>query len=147
MFPKPKKEDYTNLKSYRVITLLNCLGKVLEKILATRLSFLANIGSLLHHTQMGSRKQRSAIDTALLLQHYIQQQKATRKNNITSVLFLDIKGAFDHVSKPKLLAAMQNLKLPLSLINWVELFLSERSIRLSFDNNVQNEKPIEIEVP
>ena len=61
-------------------------------------------------------------------------------------MLLDIKGAFDYVLKPKLLVAMQNLKLPLSLINWVESFLFERSIRLSFDNKVQNEKPIEIGV-
>ena len=59
VLPKPKKEDYTNPKSYRVIALLNCLGKVLEKILAVRLSYLANIGGLLHDTQLGSRKQIS----------------------------------------------------------------------------------------
>ena len=75
VFPKPKKEDYSNPKSYRVITLLNCLGKVLEQILATRLSYLANIGTLLHETQMGSRKQRSAIDTALFYSNTIYNNK------------------------------------------------------------------------
>ena len=104
---KPKKDDYSNPESYRVIALLNCLGKVLEKIMAARLNYLANLGGLLHETQLGGRKQRSAIDTALLLQHYIQQERNKRKGNVTSVLFLDIKGAFDHVSKPKLLATMQ----------------------------------------
>ena len=28
--PKVNKKDYVNLKSYRVISLLNCLGKVLD---------------------------------------------------------------------------------------------------------------------
>ena len=88
----------------------------MEKILATRLSYLANLGGLLHETQLSGRKQRSAIDTALLLQHYIQQERNKRKGNVTSVLFLDIKGAFDHVSKPKLLAIMQQLQLPLGRI-------------------------------
>ena len=41
VLPKANKEDYSKLKSYRIISLLNCLGKTLEKILATRLSYLA----------------------------------------------------------------------------------------------------------
>ena len=83
----------------------------------------------------------------LLLQHYIQQQRKQRKGNVTSTLFLDIKGAFDHVSKPKLLAAMQRLQLPSTLINWVNAFLSDRVIRLMFDGRVQEEIRIEIGIP
>ena len=147
ILPKSKKEDYSNPKAYRVITLLSCLGKVLEKIIATRLSFLANTSSLLHSTQLGSRKQRSAVDTALLLQHYVQEQRTKRKGNVTSVLFLDIKGAFDHVSKSKLLATMQQLQLPLSLINWVDSFLSERVIQLMFDGKIQDETRVDIGIP
>ena len=45
---KPKKPDYTILKAYRVISLLNCLGKVSERILARRLSYLAKTTYLLH---------------------------------------------------------------------------------------------------
>ena len=69
------------------------------------------------------------------------------KKNITSVLFLDIKGAFDHVSKPKLLASMANLRLPSNLISWVASFLSERTIRLAFDGKIQEETAINIGVP
>ena len=36
---KPNKEDYAIPKSYRIITLLNCLGKVAERIIAHRLSY------------------------------------------------------------------------------------------------------------
>ena len=48
VLPKPKKDDYSKPKAYRIITLLNCLEKVLEKILAVRLSYLANTTTLLH---------------------------------------------------------------------------------------------------
>jgi hypothetical protein len=67
ILPKPGKTDYSVPKAYRIISLLNCLGKVLEKIFANRLSYLANTTELLHNSQMGGRKQRSAIDAALLL--------------------------------------------------------------------------------
>ena len=42
IIPKPNKEDRLNPKSYRPISLLNYLGKILEKIIATRLGKLAN---------------------------------------------------------------------------------------------------------
>ena len=47
---KPAKPDYLVLKAYRVISLLNCLGKISERILAQRLAYLAETTSLLHPT-------------------------------------------------------------------------------------------------
>jgi hypothetical protein len=36
--PKPNKPDYGVAKAYRVITLLNCLGKVVEKVAANAIA-------------------------------------------------------------------------------------------------------------
>jgi len=66
---KEGKSDYSALKAYRMITLLNCLSKVSEKIMATRLSYWAETTDLLYHEQMGDRKQRSAINAAMCLTH------------------------------------------------------------------------------
>ncbi|OXV05133.1 hypothetical protein Egran_07099 [Elaphomyces granulatus] len=150
ILPKAKKKDYSSPKSYRVIALLNCLGKVLEKLYATRLSFLANTSSLLHSSQLGGRKQRSAIDTALLLVHHIEQQRLSRKvasSAITTTLFLDIKGAFDHVSRDKLLGVLERLSLPRALISWVGSFLSNRKIQLAFEGQIQQLGDIAIGIP
>src|ERR1700691_3452145 len=111
---KPKKPDYSQPKAYRVISLLNCLGKVSERILARRLSYLAETTSLLHPSQIGSRLQKSAIDAALLLKNEVEVNKANKLK--TTTLFLDVKGAFDHVSKNRLIQVLVNLKLPISLI-------------------------------
>ena len=73
---KPGKPDYSIPKAYRVISLLNCLGKISERILAKRLSTLAEVGPLLHNTQLGGRKKKSAVDTALLLTDYVERNKA-----------------------------------------------------------------------
>ena len=142
LLPKLGKRDYNIPKYYRIISLLNCLGKVLEKLFATRLSYLANIPTsnsrnLLDSTQLGGRKQRSAIDTVLLLTNYIQEQRARKKkassNSITTALFLDVKGTFDHVSKPQLLSMLTKLQLPQALIGWVDSFLIDRKIQLAFE--------------
>src|SRR5436190_17098050 len=109
---KPNRK-VTILKSYRVISLLNCLRKVAEKIIATRLSFLAESIDLLDSDQIGDKRQKSAIDAVLSLVHNIQLAKHEEK--VTSVLFMDIKGAFDHVSANQMLKICQKLQLPKSL--------------------------------
>jgi hypothetical protein len=131
ILPKANKKDYSLPKAYRVISLLNCLGKAFEKILATRLSYLAETGDLLQETQIGGRKQKSALDACLLLQAKVQ--KAWEKKHTAALLFVDVKGAFDHVSANQLLAMCKKLKLPLALIWWISFFLSQRAIQLRFN--------------
>jgi ribonuclease HI len=142
---KQGKPDYSVPKAYRVIALLNCLGKVSERILAQRLSYLAETTSLLHPSQIGGRLKKSAIDAALLLTNKVEENR--RLKRYTSALFLDIKGAFDHVSKNRLLTTLQSLRLPASLIRWVASFLSNRVLRLSFNGQVEPFSSIETGIP
>ncbi len=142
---KPKKPDYSQPKAYRVISLLNCLGKVSERILARRLSYLAETTVLLHSSQIGSRLHKSAIDAALLLKNQVEVNKANKLK--TSTLFLDVKGAFDHVSKNRLIQILVNLKLPISLIYWISSFLEDRILRLAFDSNIEEFRAIETGIP
>jgi hypothetical protein len=90
-------------KAYRIINLLNGLGKILERIFAVRLGYLVNTMDLLYPSQIGGRKQRSVIDIALLLLHFVESQQRISSKRVTLSLFLDIKGAFDHVSKVTLI--------------------------------------------
>ena len=50
-----------------MISLLNYLEKVAEKIIATRLSFLAKSTDLLDFDQISGRRQKSAINAILSL--------------------------------------------------------------------------------
>jgi hypothetical protein len=63
---KPKKEDYSDSKVYRLIALFNTLGKALEAVVAERIRFAAETYALLPDTQMGGRRMRST-ETALQL--------------------------------------------------------------------------------
>ncbi|KAJ8063433.1 hypothetical protein OCU04_008652 [Sclerotinia nivalis] len=142
---KPSKPDYSIPKAYRVIALLNCLGKISERILAQRLSYLAETTKLLHHSQMGGRQKKSAIDTVLLLTTEIERNSRIQKK--TSALFLDVKGAFDYVSKNRLLDICKKLHLPTSLIAWISSFLKERLLKLAFDAQTESFKPINTGIP
>ena len=114
---------------------MNYLGKISERILAQRLGYLVETTELLYPTQIGGRQRKSAIDTALLLIDYIE--KARLKKHRTTALFLDIKGAFDHVARGQLLAILAKLGLPPSLISWVSSFLRNRTLRLSFNSQIE----------
>jgi hypothetical protein len=103
ILPKPNKPDYSVPKAYRIITLLNSLGKILKRIFAVQLGYLANTTDLLHPSQIGGRKQQSAIDTAPLLLHFMESQQRISSKRVTSSLFLDIKGVFDHILKTTLI--------------------------------------------
>jgi Reverse transcriptase (RNA-dependent DNA polymerase) len=54
IIPKPGKSDYSTPKSYRPISLLECIGKVLEKIIAQRLSWDIDHFNLLGPSQFVS---------------------------------------------------------------------------------------------
>ena len=84
-----------------MISLLNCLGKVAEKIIATRLFFLAELIDLLDPDQIDGKRQNSAINVVLSLVHDIQLAKYEKR--VTFVLLMNIKRAFDHVSANQML--------------------------------------------
>jgi flagellin-specific chaperone FliS len=80
-------KNYTLSKAYRVISLLNCLIKVMEKIVARKLTVITEFKTLLHMHQIGGRRQKSAIDAVIILIQKMQANWRTRKrSSITSVL-------------------------------------------------------------
>jgi Reverse transcriptase (RNA-dependent DNA polymerase) len=96
--PQSAKSLYRNYalpKVYRIILLLNCLAKVMEKIIARRLAIMAEFKTLLYMYQIGGRRQKSAINAIMVLIQKVQANWRTRKrDSITSVLALDIKNAY-----------------------------------------------------
>jgi hypothetical protein len=56
LLQKPNKSDYSIAKSYKVISLLNYLGKVAEKVATTAIANFCKTNKLLHEGQFGYRK-------------------------------------------------------------------------------------------
>ena len=137
---KQNKPDCTAPKAYRIIALLNWLGNISKHIIATWLSYLTERSDLLNNEQMGGRRYRAAIDAVLCLLHDITQANNYKK--ILSILFFDVKGAFDHASKTCLLDTMQHLHLHPAVIRWTDTFLSNWHIGLAFDGEREDLQPI-----
>ena len=94
---------------------------------------------------MGGRKKKSVTDATLILTSEIEANK--RLHRKTTALFLDVKGAFDHVAKNQLLNILGNLQLPLNLKAWVSSFLEDRSLKLKFDSQEEDFSPINTGIP
>ena len=131
MLKKPNKKDPTAPRSYRPITLEECLGKVLEKIVAKRLQYFSNTLGLLPDNQFGGRERASVTDAGASLIEDIQAAWAQGK--VYSVLACDVQGFFDNVGHQHLKHTLQQLGLPVPLQEWVSSFVAQRSVAISFD--------------
>jgi hypothetical protein len=135
---KPNKLDYTAVKAYQEISLLNCLGKVAADAIAHH----CEATGVLHPGQMGSRKQRSVIDAvACLIQN---THEAWKLQMLVGALFLDVKGAFDHVNPSRLIKQLIEFNLDGDLIQWVHPFLTYRWVQLQIDNTQCPAYPIKL---
>ena len=137
---KPGKEDYSDPKAYRPITLLKIPGKVLEKIVQKRLAFLSR--EILPREQFGAREGYCASDAVLELVHRVKTNRAD-----TTAMMIDIKGAFDNVNRDTLLETMKRYKLPSAVISWVYHFISDRRASMLVDGVRGEEKSVDTGVP
>lgn len=121
------------------------MGKVVEKVGANQLSDYCETFSKLHPGQMWARKERSAIDAVATLVHTVQE--SWPKKMLAGALFMDVKGAFDHVSKVELLRKMLDLGIDGDLIKWTKSFLSDRKVQLVIDGHENREREVETGIP
>ncbi len=142
---KPGKKDYHDPKSYRPISLLNTLSKNMEFILAKRISAIAELHHLLPITHCGGRKSSSTEHAIHLL---LEQIHAGWKNNqASSLLLLDISGAFDNVNHQRLLWNIRELGFSENLVGWTASFLTGRTGRTSFSEGLMQPFNIEAGIP
>ncbi len=128
---KEGKESYQNAKSYRPIALLNTIGKALESIIASRISYCVEAHNLLPELHMGGRKSRS---TEHAIHHILETiNEAWDEGKVASLLLLDVSGAYDNVSHQRLLHNLKKRRLDTLMVELIRSFLTNRTTTLSFD--------------
>ena len=115
---KQGKPTYSVAKAYRVISLLNCLGKVVERAVATWIASYCETNHIFHRGQFGCRRGRGTSDAVAQLVGKVEN--AWSQKRVALALLLDVKGAFDRVNKQKLISRMIHVGIAGNVVRWVD---------------------------
>lgn len=127
LLPKPNKST-TSASAFRPICLLDGFGKVLERVILTRLmSHIESrvFGKNLSYLQFGFRAGRSTSDALRTLRALIEEDTSNGKYCL--ITSIDIKNAFNSIPHSEILRALLNRKFPVYLQKIIASFLSNRS--------------------
>ena len=131
MIPKPQK-DSKLAKNHRPISLLSCLGKILERVTARRLSIYLEEKNMFSNAQSGFRSHRMTSEQLLRLSE--ESYRAFKKKQTVAALFLDAEAAFDRCWHNGLKYKLKNnLKLPDRLTRLLSSFITDRTLTVEHE--------------
>jgi len=119
--------------SYRPVSLTSCIAKTMERMLASRLSFLAEKEGWWCEDQAGFRKMRSCEDQVLRISQTVSDGFQERPSKRGVMVLLDYSKAYDTVWREELLLGMLKKGVPERMVRWCMGFLRNRQARVRMD--------------
>ena len=141
---KPGKPS-SSTESYRPISLLPTLSKILERIIRFRIKQHTENNNIVPDTQFGFRPASSATHQI----HRVVKDVRTgfEKEQSTGLVLLDLTCAFDSVWHDALIYKMCQNDFPMYLIKLVRSFLNDRSFHVKVGHNVSTQRSIPAGLP
>ena len=138
--------DSNMLKSYRPVSNLTFISKLIETAAKSQLMAHFSKHQLLHSNQSAYRPGHS-VETALL-DIYSTILSALDSGKSCFLILLDLSAAFDTISHVKLLNVMESsFGVSGNALKWIESYLSGRSFKVEARNACSTEKHCNIGVP
>ena len=146
MLPKPGK-DLTKPTSYRPISLLPAMGKIFERIVASRFSAFLEKVDYFDENQAGFRKKRSTVDQLFKLSQSVST--ALKKHKKAVGVFLDVEKAFDAVwlEGLKYKLGRPEIGIPTKIIRLLSSFLTNRHLRVHQNSAISNKIELKAGTP
>ena len=145
VIPKPGKPDYSKVRAYRVISLLDVIRKLVERTAAHIIADHLERKRGLHDGRFGCRKRQSCVDAVATLIN--RTQPAWSEKKVAGALFMDVKSAFNNVSKVHLGRRMEELGIEPDLIRWAVSFMTGRQIKLVLDGETGEASQVDTGIP
>lgn len=105
---KPGKAPSSYVSFYR-IALLSCIGKLMEKMIYTRMTWFRESRKAYPQKMNGFRQNRSVIDNIIVLVSSLEESLSS--GCTPTAIFVDTKAAFDSVLHTAILAALECMAL------------------------------------
>lgn len=125
--PKPGK-DHSALSGYRIIAMQNTYGKILEKIVAGRISAHLEKKSLLPNELGSYRPHRETAVNVAVMAYDIYEGFQQRKETVVTAL--DLEDAYNRVDYERLIDLLLKFDVDIWLVRWVAVALLERKMAL-----------------
>ncbi|CAK1545376.1 unnamed protein product [Leptosia nina] len=132
IIPKPGKDNYSQLSSFRPIGLINVLGKLLERLIIDRLTFHLNRLRLSNPRQFGFKQQTSTSKAIITALDLIRSKKARGEHVIA--VSLDIKAAFDNAWWPAVFARLRHYDCPSNIYYILLNYIQNRTVGIDFSD-------------
>lgn len=142
---KKKEDDLDNPASYRPISLINVVSRVLEKIINIRLTDWAESNNIIDKNQSGFRKYHSTQDNIFKV---IETGKvAMQLGHSCGLVAFDIEKAFDKSPHNGILESLDSYKCPSLIGKWLQEFLRDRKFYVEIDGVSSEKSSISAGVP
>ena len=125
--PKPGK-DLSSIKGYRIITMQNTVGKLLEKIVAHRLAQQLEEKNLLPATLGSYRRGKDTWMNAAVLASDVYD--AFEMKEETVVIALDLEDAYNRVQYDVLMRTLSRLDVDPLVVMWIGTAMLQRKVAL-----------------
>ena len=129
----------------RPVALTPLPGKLMERLICSRLQGWLSDNGVLSEAQHGFRKKKSTISAIVSLLDAIY--KNINNNNNSYIIYLDLKKAFDTISHEKMIKKLEALGLDGLTLGWFNSYLLDRSQCVKLNNMISDTLPITYGVP
>lgn len=127
---KPNK-DPTRVESYRPISLLSCIAKLMERLVFNRLYYHIEASASLSNTQTGYRRRYSTMEQLARFEKSVRTTLAY--GDVGIAVFFDLAGAFDTVWHTGLLYKLAETGISGGLLRWVRAYLENRMFSVTME--------------
>ena len=142
LFKQGSRNKYVN---YRPVSLTSVICKLLESIIRDHIMDFLIKNKLINSSQHGFLKSKSCLTN--LLCFFEEITKWVDEGSPVDIIYLDFQKAFDKVPHQRLILKLKSHGIGISIINWIEQWLTDRRQIVVVDGEVSNWKPVLSGVP